>query len=226
MSLRFVPINGEYRKVEVYIMKRVLIVLVMVLSVSTFVAAVPYPYAAYELETQGNLKSILDEVVVKYTVIARSEKGSILPWSKAWAAIYSMEIVEAAGNYYAHQNFMTEKERESLIQSYRSQMVDTRLCFGLILVADKEEYVAIDSKNSKISTIVLETDKGSIYQPSELREDSKEFDFNELAWKSYYTVCFPRFNNKKQIIDEDTEWVKLWVVAGSERIFMQFNFQH
>lgn len=207
-------------------MKRVLIVLVMVLSVSTFVAAVPYPYAAYELETQGNLKSILDEVVVKYTVIARSEKGSILPWSKAWAAIYSMEIVEAAGNYYAHQNFMTEKERESLIQSYRSQMVDTRLCFGLILVADKEEYVAIDSKNSKISTIVLETDKGSIYQPSELREDSKEFDFNELAWKSYYTVCFPRFNNKKQIIDEDTEWVKLWVVAGSERIFMQFNFQH
>ena len=207
-------------------MKRVLIVLVMVLSVSTFVAAVPYPYAAYELETQGNLKSILDEVVAKYTVIARSEKGSILPWSKAWAAIYSMEIVEAAGNYYAHQNFMTEKERESLIQSYRSQMVDTRLCFGLILVADKEEYVAIDSKNSKISTIVLETDKGSIYQPSELREDSKEFDFNELAWKSYYTVCFPRFNNKKQIIDEDTEWVKLWVVAGSERIFMQFNFQH
>lgn len=207
-------------------MKRVLIVLVMVLSVSTFVAAVPYPYAAYELETQGNLKSILDEVVVKYTVIARSEKGSILPWSKAWAAIYSMEIVEAAGNYYAHQNFMTEKERESLIQSRRSQMVDTRLCFGLILVADKEEYVAIDSKNSKISTIVLETDKGSIYQPSELREDSKEFDFNELAWKSYYTVCFPRFNNKKQIIDEDTEWVKLWVVAGSERIFMQFNFQH
>jgi hypothetical protein len=221
-----VPINGEYRKVEVYIMKRVLIVLVMVLSVSTFVAAVPYPYAAYELETQGNLKSILDEVVVKYTVIARSEKGSILPWSKAWAAIYSMEIVEAAGNYYAHQNFMTEKERESLIQSYRSQMVDTRLCFGLILVADKEEYVAIDSKNSKISTIVLETDKGSIYQPSELREDSKEFDFNELAWKSYYTVCFPRFNNKKQIIDEDTEWVKLWVVAGSERIFMQFDFEH
>ena len=207
-------------------MKRVLIVLVMVLSVSTFVAAVPYPYAAYELETQGNLKSILDEVVVKYTVIARSEKGSILPWSKAWAAIYSMEIVEAAGNYYAHQNFMTEKERESLIQSRRSQMVDTRLCFMLILRADKEEYVAIDSKNSKISTIVLETDKGSIYQPSELREDSKEFDFNELAWKSYYTVCFPRFNNKKQIIDEDTEWVKLWVVAGSERIFMQFNFQH
>ena len=207
-------------------MKRVLIVLVMVLSVSTFVAAVPYPYAAYELETQGNLKSILDEVVVKYTVIARSEKGSILPWSKAWAAIYSMEIVEAAGNYYAHQNFMTEKERESLIQSYRSQMVDTRLCFGLILVADKEEYVAIDSKNSKISTIVLETDKGSIYQPSELREDSKEFDFNELAWKSYYTVCCPRFNNKQQIIDEDTEWIKLWVVAGSERIFMQFNFQH
>lgn len=207
-------------------MKRVLIVLVMVLSVSTFVAAVPYPYAAYELETQGNLKSILDEVVAKYAVEAQSEKGSILPWSKAWAAIYSMEIVEAAGNYYAHQNFMTEKERESLIQSYRSQMVDTRLCFGLILVADKEEYVAIDSKNSKISTIVLETDKGSIYQPSELREDSKEFDFNELAWKSYYTVCFPRFNNKKQIIDEDTEWVKLWVVAGSERIFMQFNFQH
>lgn len=207
-------------------MKRVLIVLVMVLSVSTFVAAVPYPYAAYELETQGNLESILDEVVAKYAVEAQSEKGSILPWSKAWAAIYSMEIVEAAGNYYAHQNFMTEKERESLIQSYRSQMVDTRLCFGLILVADKEEYVAIDSKNSKISTIVLETDKGSIYQPSELREDSKEFDFNELAWKSYYTVCFPRFNNKKQIIDEDTEWVKLWVVAGSERIFMQFNFQH
>lgn len=207
-------------------MKRVLIVLVMVLSVSTFVAAVPYPYAAYELETQGNLESILDEVVAKYAVEAQSEKGSILPWSEAGAVIYSMEVLEAVGNYYAHQNFMTEKERESLIQSRRSQMVDTRLCFGLILVADKEEYVAIDSKNSKISTIVLETDKGSIYQPSELIEVSKEFDFNELVWKSNYTVCFPRFNNKKQIIDEDTEWVKLWVVAGSERIFMQFDFEH
>lgn len=207
-------------------MKRVLIVLVMVLSVSTFVAAVPYPYAAYELETQGNLESIVDEVVAKYTVEAQSEKGSILPWSEAGAAIYSMEIVEALGNYYAHQNFMTEKERESLIQSYRSQMVDTRLCFMLILLADKEEYVAIDSKNSKISTIVLETDKGSIYQPSELIEVSKEFDFNEWVWESNYTVGFPRFNNKKQIIDEDTEWVKLWVVAGSERIFMQFDFEH
>lgn len=207
-------------------MKRVLIVLVMVLSVSTFVAAVPYPYAAYELETQGNLESILDEVVAKYAVEAQSEKGSILPWSEAGAAIYSMEVLEAGGNYYAHQNFMTEKERESLIQSLRSQMVDTRLCFMLILWADKEEYVAIDSKNSEISTIVLETDKGSIYQPSELIEVSKEFDFNEWVWKSNYTVCFPRFNNKKQIIDEDTEWVKLWVVAGTERIFMQFDFEH
>lgn len=207
-------------------MKRVLIVLVMVLSVSTFVAAVPYPYAAYELETQGNLESILDEVVAKYAVEAQSEKGSILPWSEAGAVIYSMEVLEALGNYYAHQNFMTEKERESFIQSRRSQMVDTRLCFMLILWADKEEYVAIDSKNSKISTIVLETDKGSIYQPSELREVSNEFDFNEWVWKSNYTVCFPRFNNKKQIIDEDTEWVKLWVVAGSERIFMQFDFEH
>jgi len=119
MSLRFVPINGEYRKVEVYIMKRVLIVLVMVLSVSTFVAAVPYPYAAYELETQGNLESILDEVVAKYAVEAQSEKGSILPWSEAGAVIYSIEVLEALGNYYAHQNFMTEKERESLIQSRR-----------------------------------------------------------------------------------------------------------
>lgn len=207
-------------------MKRVLIVLVMVLSVSTFVAAVPYPYAAYELETQGNLESIVDEVVAKYAVEAQSEKGSILPWSEAGAVIYSMEVLEALGNFYAHQNFMTEKERESFKQSRRSQMVDTRLCFMLILRADKEEYVAIDSKNSKISTIVLETDKGSIYQPSELIEVSKEFDFNEWVWKSNYTVCFPRFNNKKQIIDEDTEWVKLWVVAGAQRIFMQFDFEH
>lgn len=207
-------------------MKRVLIVLVMVLSVSTFVEAVPYPYAAYELETQGNLESIVDEVVAKYAVEAQSEKGSILPWSEAGAVIYSMEVLEALGNFYAHQNFMTEKERESFKQSRRSQFVDTRLCFMLILRADKEEYVAIDSKNSKISTIVLETDKGSIYQPSELIEVSKEFDFNEWVWESNYTVGFPRFNNKKQIIDEDTEWVKLWVVAGTERIFMQFDFEH
>ena len=72
-------------------------------------------------------------------------------------------------------------------------MVGTRLYFRLILGADKEEYVAIDSKNSEISTIVLETDKGSIYPPSELIEVSKEFDFNELVWKSNYTVCFSTF---------------------------------
>ena len=101
-------------------MKRVLIVLVMVLSVSTFVAAVPYPYAAYELETQGNLEIILDEVVAKYAAEAQSEKGSILPWSEAGAV--SMRTRTA--DLLLANRWLWETPADDAAQTVHARLVD------------------------------------------------------------------------------------------------------
>jgi hypothetical protein len=40
------------------------------------------------------------------------------------------------------------------------------------------------------------------------------------------SVAHPRYADGKQIINEETEWVRLWVIAGTNRIYFHFDFEH
>ena len=52
--------------------------------------------------------------MAKYAVEAQSEKGSILPWSEAGAVIYSIEVLEAIGNYCNTSEFYDRKRKRIL----------------------------------------------------------------------------------------------------------------
>ncbi|WP_461371781.1 hypothetical protein, partial [Candidatus Darwinibacter acetoxidans] len=85
-------------------------------------------------------------------------------------------------------------------------------------------YVEVDSPLSSISRVVLETSHGEIFQPTFVYSaDSKYIDGR---WWGFNGLLFPRYADGKQIINENTEWVRLWVIAGTNRIYFHFDFEH
>ena len=211
-------------------MKRILLACLVLLALAGVTSAVPYPYKDYDLPTTGDLAAIAVEVLDRYTVYARSETGSLHSWSSiSYAILQAPELIDAMLNYTAWQQFLTEQEKKDEREKRFEVFVDDVLSFTLVLFSSPSayegyRYVEVDSPLSSISRVVLETSHGHIYQPTFVYPaDSKYIDGR---WWGFNWLLFPRYADGKQIINENTEWVRLWVIAGTNRIYFHFDFEH
>ena len=211
-------------------MKRILLACLVLLALAGVTSAVPYPYKDYDLPTTGDLAAIEEEVRDRYTVYARSETGSFHSWSSmSYATLQAPELMDAGLNHTARQQFLTEQEKKDEREKQFKLFVDDVLSFALVLFSSPSayegyRYVEVDSPLSSISRVVLETSHGHIYQPTfSFSADSQYIDG---LWWGFNGLQFPRYADGKQIINEETEWVRLWVIAGTNRIYFHFDFEH
>lgn len=203
------------------------IVLVLILSLSAF--AVPYPYGDYEVKTGGDLKEIYDQVELKYRVDMQSEKNTLYPWSEySFAVLNGPEVEDAKLNYEADMNFWSSTEKAEKRKQRFGLFVDKEINFSLLLVADSDtdygfRYVEPKGHNTYISRIMLETDTGERHEP--IYVSDSDADMVAGRWMSVCSISFDRYADGKQIIDENTEWIKLWIVAGTSRVYFKFDFE-
>ena len=212
-------------------MKRIpIIVLAIMLLSGMAYATVPYPYGNYELTRTGDLKQVYRDVDAKYTVLAQSEKNSTFPWdTKSYATLQAPEVVEAKVNFDADHKFMSSEEREQELAEMHQIYTDDVINFTVGLysspgISGGYSYTEIKSDRTYNSKVVLETDDGTRYEPTYIYSGSSSLIGRH--WWAYNSVDFPRYDeNNNQIINENTKWIKLWVISHSERIFFEFVFK-
>lgn len=211
------------------IVRNLVLVLISLLLASIPVGAVPYPYAPYELDSQGDLESVYREASEKYTVEVSSEKESFFPWDESsYARLVSAEVIDAELNYRARQQFMSQSERLDERQELFRYQVNNAIRFMLVLdaaqhVSEGFRYVQVEGLTTSISKVVLETDKGETFVPITLYGGEPQYSYGN--WWGINFVSFPRYDaNGYQIITEQTEWIRLWVIAGTNRIYFEFEF--
>jgi len=201
--------------------------ILFVLVLCACVNAVPHPYENYELDTTGDLETTYDDIRMAYTVLARAEE-EYYPWSIiSMATMQAPAVVDARINMRADFQFWTEAEKAQQRKEQFGLFIDDTIVINLILSSDREvsrgyRYVDVEDRDSKIDRIVLETDNGRRYL-SELAISFEPEWVNEM-WFCENVVVFPRYDNGAEIIRKDTEWIKIWVFAGMNRIFFQFDF--
>jgi hypothetical protein len=213
------------------IMRRVLMCILLVLVLSSYVYAVPYPYGDYDLPTNGDLQVIFNEVSQNYTVFSQTEDEHY-PWfTLCGAEMQAPAVIDARINMRAEFQFWTEEEKEQARKEQFELFVDNALVVNLYLYSDPEvsrgyRYVDVEDRESQIDRIILETDKGKRYL-SELAISIETELMGNNIWGSENIVVFPRYDydNGSEIISKDTNWIKIWVIAGMNRIYFQFDFE-
>jgi hypothetical protein len=212
-------------------MKRIpIIVLAIMLLSGMAYATVPYPYGNYELTRTGDLKQVYRDVDAKYTVLAQSEKSSTFPWdTKSYATLQAPEVVEAKVNFDAAHKFMSSEEREQELAEMGQIYTDNVINFTVGLyscpgISGGYGYTEINGYSSYIARVIMETDDGRRFEP--LRVYSGTSSLSGRQWWAFNSVTFPRYDEDgKQIINENTKWIKLWVISHNERIFFEFVFK-
>lgn len=174
-----------------------------------------------------------------YAVQAKAEGGSCYPWSNtSYAILVAPALVDAVVNEDAKFRFLTDAEKKQVRKQQFSLFIDDTITIGAVLVSDPEaflgyKYVEIGGYMSCIDRIVLETDTGKHYtsisqhdvesKPGDM-SSTRMSDSGSAYWTKSTFLLFPRYDNGVQIINEDTEWIRLWVIAGTDRIYFQFDF--
>jgi hypothetical protein len=212
-------------------MKRLSLVLVLflVLIFSVSVYPVPYPYKEYTPKTKGDLKAIASEMWDAYTVQAKTEGDSYYPWSNlSRATLMAPALIDAQINWDAEFELWTDTEKEQKRKHRFSQHIDDIISFSIGLFSafksdHDRRYVEIDSDKSVIRRIVLETDTGKRYTAT-IRHSMSSLSWSDQSWYASTYVSFPCYDNSVQIINENTKWIRLWVISWTERIYFQFNF--
>jgi hypothetical protein len=195
-------------------LRRLCIAFIFTLLVCTVTYAVPYPYSEYTIEDSGDWDKIHSLTTMKYAVWVESENKDFGPWSEFSVAILSApEAVDVLVNYTAHQQFLTEKEQEELRETYFYGFVDHFLSFVVLLKTDDFQYGWFGAETPKM---VLETDAGDTYNAAEIVSGDPSQE--DGLFSTTHTVAFPRYKDETQIINEDTEWVRLWVISGLKRV--------
>lgn len=211
-------------------MKRVVLAVVLVLILAGAVGAVPYPYGDYELDTSRDPGEIYKEIEQLYQVRLVSESGNVYPWSELSFATLSVPIlVEADVNREAEHKFLTSAEKEQELKQQFAWYIDDIIHFWALLVADPDvsygyRYVDPDSTSTYLTRIVLETSDGQRYTPVEFLSGGA--DLVAGYWLAVTSISFPKYDKGVQIINEDTEWVRLWFITGTDRAYFQFDFEH
>lgn len=203
-------------------MKRLLVALVLVTLVSGVCGAVPYPYGLYDLETEGDLSELHDEVVKSHTVSVQTEGGDFYPWHEMSSAkIETQMTVDAMLNRDAYIQFWTPEEKKGKAKEMYAELLDDNLTFLTMLFADFSlldgaKYLGL---SPDIHRAVLEVD-GTVYYPSEMETISA----TDRMGLSY--VRFPRYDDHgSQVITEDSRVARLWVISRTSRIFFEFVFE-
>ena len=208
-------------------MRRVVMSLLLILVLSSCVLAVPYPYGNYDLDTTRDLETIYDEIRSSYTVLASAEQ-EYYPWTIiSFALMQAPAVVDARINMRAEFQFWTEAEKAQERKEQFEYVIDDSIVFNLTLSSDPEvsrgyRYVDVEDTDSQIDRIMLETNDGKRY----LSEFAISFEpelVNDM-WFCENLVVFPRYDNGAEIIGKETEWIKIWVIAGMNRIYFQFDF--
>lgn len=207
-------------------MKELSLALILVLLVGSFAQAVPYPYRGYTIP-DGDAEVVEDAIKEAHTVSAGAESGRFYPWSElSFAVLESPELIEAEINCRAEFQFWSDAEKEKkLAEGLRA--LENKVHVSLALIADRDvdggyRYTNTTGPLSFIDRIILETSDGRRLEPANtLGGDS---DVVAGYWMSVTLLSFPRYVDGVQIIDESTEWIRLWVISGSSRIYFQFDF--
>lgn len=203
-------------------MKRLLVVVMLVTLVSGVCGAVPYPYGSYDLETEGDLSEIHDEVVKSHTVPAQTESDTFYPWHELSSAkIETQMTVDAMLNRDAYIQFWTPEEKKVKTEEKYAELLNDNLTFLTTLFADFSllegaKYLGLSSETHRA---VLDVD-GMVYYPLEMQTLSA----TDRIGFSY--VRFPRYDDDgNQVITEDSKVARLWIISGTNRIFFDFAFK-
>jgi len=207
--------------------------IILILAMTSIAYAVPYPYREYEMQEPANLKEasiIYSSLCGEYMVYQQKETESSYPWSNiGYAMLLSPEVLDAAINRLAEYELWTPKEKETRRQEYFSLFIDDTISFmvGLMEDVDVDEGDYRNLNSANIIRLVLETDQAKRYTALKTENIS---DTDVLIDKFSFSsgdnrVYFQRYDdNGVQIIDEDTQWIRLWVVSRENRIFFEFAF--
>ena len=208
-------------------MKTLVIATMLVLLASSVVGAIPYPYRSYTLSTTG-VEAQYDRLQDLYTVSSQAEDGSSYPWTEGSSAhLLAPEILAAMVYRDAERQFLSTAERDERIKGYMASFVDNLITFGITLETSPSvergyRYAEIGTGLSYIDTVVLETSDGKRYTP--VRQDGDSF-ISGGRWVGINHVMFPRYDGNTQIINQRTNWVRVWVVSGSRRIYYHFDIR-
>ncbi len=209
-------------------MKKLSLVLILVLLVGGIVRAVPYPYGGYTIP-DGDLEVVEGKIRDAHTTSASSEAGKLYPWDDlSFAVLDSPQLTEANINRRAHIQFWSDTEKAKRLADDLA-LHESRMSISLALIADRsveKGYRYTDTKGSMsfIDRMILETSDGRRLEPDSIF--GGDSDVVAGRWMSVTLLSFPRYVDGVQIIDESTEWIRLWVVSGNNRIYFQFDFEH
>ncbi len=143
------------------------------------------------------------------------------------ATFHAPALIDARINRDAEFEFWPDTEKEENRKHRFSLFSDDAILISMTLAADSTvnhgyRYVEIENPSSYISRIVLETDAGKRYTPT--FQYGGDSELSDLNWVSATLLSFPRYDNGIQIVNENTEWIRLLVIAGTNRIYSQFDF--
>lgn len=207
-------------------MKRLVVALVLIFALIGMAQAVPYPYGEYTLP-EGDPETVEGIIKGEYTVPAQSEDDGLYPWvDLSFAVLDSPALSEAEVNRRAEFEFWSDAEKAEELEKAMT-IHENRLSISLALLTDMDvdhgyRYTDTTGSLSFIDRIILETSDGRRIQPANVFGG----DSNVVAgyWMSVSILSFPRYVDGEQIISEDTEWMKLWIISGTNRIYFRFDF--
>lgn len=155
-------------------------------------------------------------------------EGSPQWWSSFSEALFiTPELLHAKSFEYAKQNFLTDQERLMWF-AYMYIDYEEALPFELMLYSSsypEVNVIKLDSYDCKVKNIILINDKGVKVGPSE----KKSFTVEKVAANVYGCInklSFPHTSyTADRVIDHDTEWIQLWLIAEGYRVYFQYKFQ-
>ncbi|MCK9223045.1 MAG: hypothetical protein M0Q40_10585 [Limnochordia bacterium] len=211
-------------------MKQIAVAVLVVLLLTGVVGAVPYPYGEYVLDGNRDPAAVYDEIHEVHKAPITAEGDSVYPWTElSFASLTTPALIEAEVNRDAAHNFWTATEKTQKHDERYAIYVDDSIHFWVLLVADPNtshgyRYVEPDGHKTYISRIVLETSDGKRYTPNLIY--GGDADLVERHWLAVTSIWFPRYDEGEQIINESTEWIRLWFITGTDRAYFQFDFEN
>ncbi len=210
-------------------MKRILaLVFVILILVSLQSFAMPHPLSNYDLSqhsgTPGEIESEVRDVWS--TMLFHTD-------SDVWFAIGEAELItkavaEAIAERIADHQFYSDEEKRDLLRSLL-RVVEDQIVLNIELMSNHrlaQQYIVLDSRDTKVQRVLLETSNGDRVVASELssKEPQRIMAGSDFWWAGS-TVRFPtKKSNGERYINAETTWIRVWVLSSHDRGYFELKF--
>lgn len=184
---------------------------------------IPHPLSEYDLSVyDGTPDQVFNTVMKKYSVPVIHKDNSYPIEPNSYAVFISKELREA--NIY-RQN-LEDEEKEKILHALREGLMRVMIDIDLILYSTEYDYINIDDSwlNNDNKSLFIETSQGDIIKPFQITkfpERSSSRSIHAMAVVLY----FPQAQDDKDYINEETEWIRLWIEKNDAAVCFFFDFQ-